>query len=41
METPAKPRTRLELQFRAVADAGTQEVHADGDLIASERRAHE
>ncbi len=41
METPAKPLTRLELQFRAVADAGTQEVHADGDLIASERRAHE
>ena len=41
MEEPAQALTRLELRLRAVADAGTQEVHANGDLIASERRAHE
>ena len=41
METPAKLLMRLELRLGAVPDAGTQEVRADGDLIASERRAHE
>jgi beta-lactam-binding protein with PASTA domain len=41
VEEPAQALTRLELRLRAVAEAGTQEVHANGDLIASERRAHE
>jgi hypothetical protein len=41
VEDPPQALTRLELRLRAVAEAGTQEVHANGDLIASERRAHE